>query len=150
MNVLSATEAFSEGSELWIIPDRRNSFWARRIDWHLQFLISRSMIHESPQISPELKRIVTDNEIDNEIGDISKSAPLLIFSVDLLPNRETVHLPFGNNFKTWIDRAATVWQNLKKPSVRIFLPRAQDVDEFNKIWPEFTGVSVVVDSESKG
>ncbi len=151
MNILSPTEAFSQGSELWIIPDRRNSYWARRIDWHLQFLISRSMAHESPQISPELKRIVTDNEIDNEIGDISKSAPLLIFSVDLLPNRETVHLPFGNNFKTWIERASSVWQNLKKPTVRVFLPRTQNIDEFKNHWADLDDtVSVVVDTESKG
>jgi hypothetical protein len=151
LKTLSKEEAFKEGSELWIIPDRKNSIWARRIDWHLQFLISRSMIHVSPQISLDLNDIVRANEIDLQVPEISKNAPLLIFSVDLLPNRQTIHLPYSSNLKVWLERAYELWENLKKPSVRIFLPKAQAAEEFDDLWPEAKhrrGVSVVEDIAS--
>jgi len=146
MNIITAHEALTQGSELWIIPDRRHSYWARRIDWHLQFLISRSMIHEAPVISKQLQKIIDENEIDNQLEELPKSAPLLIFSVDLLPNRETVHLPYGNNFKTWCERALQLWENLKRPTVRVFLPRSQSVEELKNHWPQNETVTVVADA----
>lgn len=149
INSLPIENAFDDGSELWIIPDRRNSYWAKRIDWHLQFLISRSMIHEAPKISEKLKQIIKENEIESDVWNTPKNAPLLIFSVDLLPNRETIHLPYGTSFKTWVERAHHLWSDLKKPSARIFLPKAQDVEEFIELWPESkkekAQVTVVVD-----
>ncbi len=143
---LDPQNALEEGSELWVIPDRRNSYWARRIDWHLQFLISRSMIHESPQISGTLEKILKDNDLENDFGGAPKNLPLLIFSVDLLPNREIIHLPYSNNFEAWLESVQAIWKNLKTPSIRVFLPREQDSKDFNSHWTEKkNNVSVVID-----
>lgn len=143
---LSPVEAFSPGAELWIIPDRRNSYWARRIDWHLQFLISRSMIHQSPRISRDLEKIVKDNEITFYDDDVPRGAPLLIFSVDLLPNRETVLLPIGSKFSEWVEKASRVWKDLKTPPLRIFLPKDRSPSDFEEVWKSKTDeITIVAD-----
>lgn len=146
---LRPNDAFSEGAEVWIVPDRGTSYWSRRIDWHLQFLISRSMIHKSPTLSPFLEKIIEANEIDSNVIALPKDSPLLIFSVDLLPNRETIHLPYGANFKSWMEKVQDIWQNLNQPAARIFLPQGYAFEDFSSHWTDRkkSSVSVVVDED---
>lgn len=129
------SRALDPGAELWIIPDRRSSSWSRNIDWYLQFLISKAMIHKAPQVSNELYRRMQENEMDVFSHELSHSSPLLILSEQQLPNKKTVHLPFLGDQAEWVKQVHEVWSGFNSPSLRVFLPKGLEAKEFTSSWP---------------
>jgi len=132
---LKQEDAFSTGSELWVLPDRNHSHWCRRLDWHLQFQISRIMLHKTPDLSDNLKSLASQAEITLIEKRWPKSSPILILSPNLLPNKYTIHLSYPEDFKAWIQQIVEIHSRLKPKSLRIFLPLNVKSQEFTKVWP---------------
>lgn len=94
---LPYTNALSNGSALWITQTPHYSPLAQKINWHLHFVFEKS------------KTSLDDS--------------LLTESSLHLPNNQTLFIPFKKEKKLdWIKKAFLSWQNLEKPSLRLFLP----------------------------
>ena len=126
-------QELSAGKNLWIIPDRAHSDWATTLDWYLHFQISKASSrrpHEFPEKLIEMaKQADVDLPTRPQPADVSRE-PLLIYSARLLPNRETLHLPYNGNIQEWLRKAGDIWNNLHEPDARIFLPRGVRPDHF--------------------
>jgi hypothetical protein len=134
MNVLSAASALNPGSDLWIVPDFDSSRWTPKLDWYLNFQIVRSTRH----LTPELRNFTT--YVQNETGLPSYQpphrpiAPLMITSEAFFPNKWVVIIPVANDFRHWVSQISKVWEDLRSPALRIFLPTGQNAGSFNKEW----------------
>ena len=129
------SKALDPGADLWIIPDRRTSSWSKKIDWYLQFLISKAMIHKPPQISAEITKRMQENDHELFSHELGHSSPLLILSERQLPNKKTVHLPFLGDQKSWVEQVHQVWSGFNSPSLRVFLPKGIESKDFINAWP---------------
>jgi hypothetical protein len=128
--VLSQAGAFNPGSDLWILPDLGKSRWTDQIDWYLNFQICNATRHSSKPLPPFLTSILQDTGLETINFQQPMPSALMISSQELLPNKWTVILPWQDDVAQWASRAYEIWQNLKMPTLRIFLPPGQNAGAF--------------------
>jgi hypothetical protein len=136
MNVLSLASAFNPGSDLWIIPDFAGSRWTTKIDWYLNFQLVRSTRRPQPETRNFTLYVEKEAGLDHILINAPASAPLMITSKDFFPNKWVVMLPAAD-FNRWVKEVSDIWENLKNPSLRIFLPTGQNAGSFHKEWQKF-------------
>jgi hypothetical protein len=134
MNVLSLASAFNPGSDLWIVPDFTGSRWAAKIDWYLNFQIASAQRHLSPELRNFTVYVQKETGLDTYQPHLPKTAPLMITSENFFPNKWVVVIPTANDFGHWVRQISDVWENLKHPSLRVFLPTGQNAGSFHKEW----------------
>jgi len=134
MNVLSSASAFNPGSDLWIVPDSPNCRWTQKLDWYLNFQIIKNQRHLSPEIRNFTKLIQRETGLEVYDNSIPKSAPLMITSEAFFPNKWVVVVPMPPNYEIWVQEVSNIWENLKRPTLRVFLPTGQNAGSFHKEW----------------
>jgi hypothetical protein len=134
ISILSENEAWSEGAKLWVVGELASSKWARRVDWYLGFQILRATSHKTRDLSPELQETLKSLELSSPDTQVNEKTPLMVGSAQLLPNEITVQIPNAASPAEWIERCQKLWQNLNKPSMRVFLPRDFSEKEFAAAW----------------
>ena len=107
---VSVYKALSRGANLWVLPFEPKSFWFKKINWQLRFLLC-----------PPL----TDCPPDH---------PLLVSGKGVFPAQKILCLP--KNKEDWVFSCYRFWTDLGKPSLRVFLPRDMEPDTFSAKWPE--------------
>ena len=147
---LSHHTALTPGADLWILPNKTHSFWTKRLDWYLNFQISKP--HPHPQISSQQRRQLQEWELPLVTTSL-KVDLLMIASDNLLPNKQTVILPFiQKKWATWIQQAHHISINLKSPTLRLFLPDHYSFLDIKEKWPKTieTELSVVEFKKQRG
>lgn len=134
MNVLSSASAFNPGSDLWIVPDTKSCRWTQKLDWYLNFQIIRQQRHLSPEIRNFTKHIQSETGLDTYEISMPPAPPLMVPSESFFPNKWVVILPMTPQFSMWVREVSNIWENLKHPSLRIFLPTGQNAGSFHKEW----------------
>ncbi len=137
---LAPEQALSEGSTLWIVGDLNSSSWAQKINWYLNFQLRRAKFHQTREIPSELAEVLQTWEVEAPDLKLDPSAPLLVESSKLLPNKVTVQL-FDRTFDSWVDEAIKIWNDLQRPSVRVFLPSQKASNQLTARWKISEGVS---------
>lgn len=127
---------FEAGSDLWITPQAETADLTKELNWYANFLMSKASHYERPALSADLEKVLEENEL--EVLKKSPRVPnrVLISSSHLLPNRFLLVLPYKKDLQAWLEEAHEVWQGLGRPTLRFFLPKDIDVDQFTKAWPE--------------
>lgn len=147
-SVLSQASALNPGSDLWIVPDLEKSQWTAKLDWYLNFQICKSARHETPQLSSFVSEVLAESELEKIPVPTTKSWPLMIASERLLPCKWVVVVPWNGSISSWAEKSFEVWQNLKEPSLRVFLPPGQSTGSFEGSWNSYRGTqdfTVVLD-----
>lgn len=147
LSVLSQASALNPGAELWILPALEQSQWTARIDWYLNFQISKALRHQKAQTPDFIQEVQEATELPPV--DLSYvDSNLMIASSHHLPNKWVVVLPWNDNLESWSEEVAKVWNSLQKPSLRIFFPPKQSTGQFQMAWKnqsDFEDFTVVLD-----
>ncbi len=134
MNVLSSASAFNPGSDLWILPDVSSSNWTAKVDWYLNFQIIRSDRHPRPEQQNFITHIQNETELEIFTQPATHNSPLMISSEHFFPNKWVVVVRNSENFGFWVRQSSNIWENLKHPTLRIFLPTGQSASSFHNEW----------------
>lgn len=148
LSVLSQASALNPGSDLWVVPDLEKSKWTAKLDWYLNFQICKSSRHVSPKQAPFLKEVVSETGLEKKFIPSNPKSPLMIPSETLLPNKWLVIIPWDNDMSQWASQSFEIWQKLKEPSIRIFLPPGQNTGSLESVWhprESFQDFTVVLD-----
>ena len=132
LTVLSQAGALNPGAELWVIPQLGKSQWAAKLDWYLNFQLCKAARHNSPQIPSYLNEVIKETDLETYYRPVIKTAPLMISSESLLPNKWVVVVPWDENINVWAKSIIDVWDGLKQPSLRVFLPPGQSTGSFQQ------------------
>ncbi|MCB0350346.1 MAG: hypothetical protein KDD38_04125 [Bdellovibrionales bacterium] len=135
ISTLNRAQAFGAGCDLWIIPEKNNFSFFNKLDWYLNFQLTKSHLHESQSLSPQLKSITNENQLPQFHIELEKTAPLLVSAEIGLPTKRVVEIPSSDEAKPWTTRVYNVWANLDRPTLRVFLPTNINVDDFKTNWP---------------
>ena len=148
---LTDNSAFSPGSDLWILPDPKVSHWARKIDWYLNFQFARAEHHLPPVLEPGLLSLLQEEKLAPPSISANLRAALMVSSGHRLPAIQTVEVPFDGNLGEWLTKVTSIWRDLSRPTLRLFLPRGITVTQAEALWPspssQTGGVSAVADSD---
>lgn len=173
MQVLHISNALSLGSQLWVVPALTESFWARKIDWYLNFQIYKAKDFSQNDIRPlkvkkkSVVQIPNETKSLNGISNESNSFALdakVILNPNILPCEGVLsiscyqsgsHSPCDENnhkaclMECWGKKIATYWLSQKKPSLKIFLPKGINpqffIETTEKYFSEPYDIGVVED-----
>lgn len=132
--VLSQASALNPGSDLWIVPDLTKSQWTAKLDWYLNFQICKSSRHKTPVLPEFVNEVLTETELEKPQINSDQDAPLMIASQALLPNKWVIVVSWNDDITAWSLKTYEIWQKLKQPSLRIFLPPGQNAGNFESGW----------------
>ena len=121
---------------------------AQRMDWYLNFQLSRAGLHNLPKPPQQLLRILQQTGLSVDFLESDQNLPLMISSKMHLPNQWLVQLGQVEDLKRQCHSIAQIWKDLKNPSMRVFLQSGLDIEEFQKVWKSvqtFDDFTVVVD-----
>jgi hypothetical protein len=146
--VLSHASAFDEGADLWIVPEFDSSRWTEKLDWYLNFQILRNHRHAMPEVRNYTLYVQNETGLESFRQHLPKTAPLMINSESYFPNKWVVVVPVANEFSHWVKAVSDVWENLKNPPMRVFLPTGQSAGSFLDAWTNhhtFADFTLVLD-----
>ncbi len=124
---------YQDGSQLWVIPDKSSSNWAQKLDWYLNFQISKADSFKRPEISEPLRAILIEEEVEPTVIPAQEGQPLLIASPRHLPNLMTIVLSYHQQDEDlWLSSLEKTWIELGKPSLRVFLPKNFSLSKFSE------------------
>ena len=148
IGILSQASALNQGAQLWVVPGSENSRWTMKIDWYLNFQISKASRHRPHATPLYLQKVAAETNL-GEVSFVTESeSPLLIPCHDLLPCRWTAMVPLHKNYGQWVGQISKLWESLDHPSFRVFLPAGQNAGSFNELWQnqnKFEDFTVVLD-----
>lgn len=124
IQTLSQANAYSQGAELWIVPDSRCSSWTNEIDWYLNFQISKFNARETHFSTQPFENLQTECDFLIRVPPTSDANELLIACERRLPTRYLVVIPFELNLESWLVQSLQKFKELKVNNVRIFLPKS--------------------------
>ncbi len=151
------------GKDIWIIPPLSQSEWSQKIDWKLNFQISRSQYFQTPKISDTLETILKSCSLNFEnVSETTSSnktnsdkspfqnlsaeknekpqnaskhlQQLLIASQSHLPNRWVVVNNSAQNLDVYLKKCFETLSNFKQLGGKIFLPQGFLISDAQKIW----------------
>ena len=132
--VLSSNQAYNPGADLWIVPNFENSKISINIDWYNNFLLGKTSRRTTQNLSAELENVIAETELKLNSPKAPTKSPIMIASDLSLPNRWTVMLAFDQDIRSWCKEIQKLYFDLKKPSMRIFLPSNLGINEFMEAW----------------
>jgi hypothetical protein len=145
---LNQANSLNPGADLWIVPELTQSKGAHKLDWYLNFQLTRATFHKTKDLSAEMKSILVKCDLTEQHFQQKQQPRLMVDSSHLLPNRWLVQVYSAKDFTAWVATIAEIWSGLRKPSMRIFLPTGLSSGEFQKLWHKhhsFDDFSIVVD-----
>lgn len=143
VTAISPEQAWSEGSSLWILTNEKSPSLSRT-DWLLNFQISKSLLHSSRPVASQVSTILEKTGLPTPPALHSVSKNLLISAHLFLPAQwvSVIDLKMSDkgaiDHQSWITETFKVWNQLAKPSMRVFLPKSMEISFFQKAWKKLT------------
>lgn len=146
-SILSQASCLSAGAELWIVPTLDSNHTSPKLDWYLNFQVSKMERHQSAVLPQALQDILAATELENPLPQKNQSLLKMIPTKGALPCKWVI-INENLEFKTWVESSVQTWKSLKQPPVRFFLPAGQTPAKFEEIWKslgQLDDYSVVID-----
>ena len=148
IHVLNQASSLNPGADFWVTPQLPFSKSAQRLDWYVNFLLTKSSLHKPRTLSPELVELMkatgleilspapeqplTDSTHDPAVHPMRV---LLIPTAQHLPNRWLAQVTFfPDRPESWIEKIFNCWKDLGHPSIRVFLPTHLNNKNFIELW----------------
>ncbi|MBX3019051.1 MAG: hypothetical protein KF767_14280 [Bdellovibrionaceae bacterium] len=126
VQLLSATQAYQPGADVWILPFPEASALARNVDWLLNFQITRGLANEPRRRGEQLEGLLKKVKWSLPPAHDKAGSPLLIGAAGRLPTRWVLLPERWDADLQFLQPAA----DLGPAKVRLFLPANVSPDIF--------------------
>jgi hypothetical protein len=127
-------EALEGGSDLWVLSENSSAHF-RRLDWFLNFQLSRTLLHKSPEIPLKIQQLIEQCQLPQ--FDFIEKSICLIGSQGLLPCRWvllTIAPADKNAQGKWFEETQSTAVQLGAKQLRFFPSSAiQNENIFSKV-----------------
>jgi hypothetical protein len=131
---LNQASSLNPGADLWVIAQVNASKSSQKLDWYLNFILTKSSLHIKSTISSDLQEILQQTGILSPTQK-TYSDRLLIPASHHLPAKWLVQVTFfHDNLDKWCHDIAESWKGLGHPTLRVFLPSGLTIDQFLLAW----------------
>jgi hypothetical protein len=128
--------------DLWVIPPSAHSQWFARIDWYLNWQMSKGLAFQRQKPPAELLRVLEDAGIAYEPEHASDGAPLMVASGGKVGSERCVVVDFGGKLPAWLHSVHGLCKDLQCRRTRVFLPRGSSKAEAETLWTKLTPLDV--------
>lgn len=129
VHLLSSVQALQPGADLWIMSTPETSSFARNIDWHLNFQISRGLQNQSRRRSDPLEALLKKIRWNLPAQVTLPESPLLISALGRLPTQWVLLPEKWNSELSFLAAAA----KLRPQKIRVFLPATLSPNLFRAV-----------------
>lgn len=140
MTVLAEKDSFISGDDIWIVtPNESNIFY--RINWLMNFQLSKALKHKSPQLPEVIQTILKECELSSfEFTEPKNNTelPILVSAIDFLPTKWIVLLEKNSDLQDWSFKISAILNSLNLNAGRLFLPSEINASEFYQAWSSCT------------
>lgn len=126
VQLLSATQAYQPGADVWILPQPESSQLSRNVDWLLNFQITRGLANEPRRRGEQLETLLKKIKWTLPPSHDKSGSPLLIASTGRLPTRWVLIPEVWDAELSFLNSAA----DLMPAKLRLFLPASISPDLF--------------------
>lgn len=131
----NTTDPFAGPCDLWVLPPPRASAWFSRVDWYLNWQLSKGIAYSGLHLPNEVLRLSEDYEVPLPAPTpLPENAPLLVLSLGRLPSSKCTVVDSKTFGKAWLEQIHEICLNLDVKNVHIFLPAKMDLAEAKKTW----------------
>lgn len=135
ITVLSSASAYNPGSDIWFIPPLASSSWSQKMNWYLNFQLSRTKNWKQWSLPEYLANTVEDIKwAELKPHKWSTNEDLLIASSNYLPNKWTLMSIILDDLTIWQKTHYLTMQKLNLKSARFFLPKGISPSQFSESW----------------
>lgn len=136
VQILPQTQSWTPGSDLWVTALPEQSAWSRRMDWHLNFQITKGNSGSLPERSEALEKLLTEIRWQLPKSKDWNSDPLLIAAGNSLPAKWVLVLSDLNpeSISASLKKLTKIWNDFNRPKMRLFLPSDLNHEAIRKSW----------------
>lgn len=132
-SIVQFQHAFQPDSDLWVFSGKIPKSFILKLDWYLNFQISKSSHHQKQKLSETIDQIVSSTEMKLPNIQMETASPLFLSVRDLLPCRWIALYPQTES-AAWLDAVQTTWLHLGKPKLKLFVPEGEDPQNTFNLW----------------
>ena len=138
LQILNRAQAFQPGCDLWVVPNEPENAVLQKMDWYLNFQLTRAHAHHTAELPQQIRFIMTENQMPEFHEKPLNTAPLMIAASRGLPTKRVVEISQpqsqSQSAQEWSDNVYKVWLDLDRPTMRIFLPQLINLNELKEHW----------------
>lgn len=131
----SNQDPFSSSSDLWVLPPPRLSGWFPRVDWYLNWQLSKGLAYSGLHLPNETLSLMEEYEKPlTPVSEPDPGRPLLVLSQHRLPARKCVVVESGGGLKAWLERVHQIALDLGSQKAHVFLPAKASLEDAKSVW----------------
>lgn len=130
-----STDPFAFETDLWVLPPPRLSAWFPRVDWYLNWQLSKGLAYSGLNLPSETLHLMEQYETPlPRVPEADAEQPLLVLSHNRLPAAKCVVVEMASGLKPWLERVHQIALDLGAKNARVFLPSKATLEEAEKVW----------------
>lgn len=114
------SEAWSGGSQIWLLPFIKSSRWTQKIDWYLNFQLTRALKYERKDLSPDFLKFISSLGLELDWKEDALAPVTMVLTQGQIPCEAVVMMPEKASNKLIIGQILKILEDLKGPRLRIF------------------------------
>jgi hypothetical protein len=131
--------------DLWVLPTATHSQWFARIDWYLNWQMSKGLAHQRQKPSLELHRVMEETGFTFAQAPETPTAPLMVSSMGKVDAGRCVVVEFKRELRPWLQIIYKMAEGLKTKHMRVFLPTGSTVADANEIWKKLPTLELEIE-----
>jgi hypothetical protein len=140
-------------NSLWVLPTPGHSAWFAKIDWYLNWQMTRGLTHEARQPSTTLMRLTREHGLPDPIPAVTSPVPLMVSARGRVAAEQCVVIGEPENLSDWLKRVHQLIQALNHSSARIHLPTGASRPKADELWKTLSkqskiSIEFIVDEEA--
>lgn len=134
--------------DLWVLPPAAHSKWFARIDWYLNWQMSKGTAFVRQRPSLELFRVMDMAGMQFQgVPEIS-GAPLMVASSGRVASERCVVVDLKTDTHEWLIAVHKLCGELQSRRTRVFLPAGMSISDAESEWKKLATSNVKADAET--
>ena len=130
LKVVNPKQAWTEGARVWVLPATANSDWCKKIDWLLNFQISKATSFKTQELNKDFLASLSQLGLELDWKEESFAPLNMILTQGRLPCEAVVVMPQAISKKNVLKQTLKAIESLKRPTIRVF-PASENQEN----WP---------------
>jgi hypothetical protein len=136
------TPAPASAYDLWVIPTAEHSQWFAKLDWYLNWQMTKGLSYQRQKPSLELLRVMEMSDIAFGAHPEFGNTPLMVAANGRLETDRCVVIDYADDIKAWLGKAADVTKNLQAAKVRVYLPKGAAQSAARDHWKKLSDIEI--------
>jgi len=132
------TPAPASAYDLWVMPTAQHSAWFARLDWYLNWQMTKGLSYQRQKPSLELLRVMEMSDIAFGAHPEFGNTPLMVASTGRLETDRCVVIAYGDDLKAWLGQVADLAEKLKAQKLRVYLPKGSAQSAARDHWKKLS------------